>query len=86
MEDYFNIPSHKNTIVISRTDVSTYFQNEGSVYYWQEEKGNWIGYYGDIFMYIPADVGESSAKNAYISLPLKIGNYMTIEEAANYIF
>ena len=60
-------------------------ENLGGANYVRVEEGGWIVYSGDLFLYIPYQISDGRAKMACATLLLNQENYMTIEEAKEYI-
>lgn len=86
-EDYFDLIGGEGTIVLSKTDVSTYYENIGAVYNRRVEQGGWVTYTKERpwrIMYLPETVSkEQLAAAAYKLVYATQG--MTIKEAQKYI-
>ena len=88
VSDYFTLVGGKGTVCVSETDVLSYDNYLGTVYYQSVSEGGWVGYgksQTGCVVYIPSDFPENRVTHACSMLATNASNYMTIEEARAYI-
>lgn len=56
-----------------------------TVDYSEVEEGGWVIYAEDLFLYVPYELSERGAQYACVTLAQNVDNYMTYENAKEYI-
>lgn len=86
--DYFTLTGPEGTVVGMSTDMSSYSENLGTIYNRQATEGGWVAYNKDqsgIIIYMPAGFPENAVAITCAQLAINPNEYMTIEEAKQYI-
>lgn len=85
VKDYFTLTGEIG--YVHGTNLGQMDRNEslGGANYARVEEGGWVAYRDDLFLYIPYDISAGQAKMACATLVLNQDNYMTFEEAKEYI-
>ncbi len=88
VEDYFTLTGPKNTIHVAETDVDSYSEDMGFVYYYTCTKGGWVAFSGknpDRVMYIPEGLSAQQVQIICATFPYRAAKCMSMDEAKNYI-
>lgn len=88
VESYFTLFGKHGTVVVDETDMNTYSEHLGTVYYSQVAEGGWVAYFKSktgTILYMPESIPADSITRISSRLAWNSDNYMYFEEAKQYL-